>query len=101
MVEHQAVMTRPEHLAASRLSAQDVGDLLDAVVSVAEPARLVFLCRPLLSDPDDDMVMEAAVNGQADMLVTFNRRHFGMIGEHFGIRVCLPGEAARNLENPA
>ena len=98
MVEYQAVMTRPEHLTASRLSADDVGDLLDAVVSVAEPVRLAFLWRPLLSDPDDDMVMEAATNGQADLLVTFNLRHFGMIGERFGIRVCSPGEAAGKLE---
>jgi predicted nucleic acid-binding protein len=98
MVEYQSVMTRPEHLTASHLSAADVGDLLDAVVSVAEPVRLAFLWRPLLRDPDDDMVMEAAVNGQADMLVTFNRRHFGMIGERFGVRVCSPGEAVRDLE---
>ncbi len=47
MVEYQAVMTRPEHLTASRLSAEDVGALLDAVVSVAEPVRLAFLWRPL------------------------------------------------------
>jgi len=101
MAEYQSVMTRPEHLTASHLSAEGVGDLLDAVVSVAEPVRLAFLWRPLLPDPDDDMVMEAAVNGQADLLVTFNRRHFGMIGERFGIRVCSPGEAVGDLERPA
>jgi len=101
MVEYQSVMTRPEHLTASRLSAADVGDLLDAVVSVAEPVWLAFLWRPMLRDPDDDMVMEAAVNGQAELLVTFNLRDFGMAGERFGIRVCSPGEALRKLERSA
>ena len=82
-------------------AAKDVGDLLDAVVFVAEPVRLAFRWRPLLRDPDDDMVMEAAVNGRADMLVTFNRRDFGTIGERFGVRVCSPGEAVRDLEQAA
>ncbi len=82
-------------------AAKDVGDLLDAVVFVAEPVRLAFLWRPLLRDPDDDMVMEAAVNGRADMLVTFNRRDFGTIGERFGVRVCSTGEAVRDLEQAA
>jgi hypothetical protein len=68
-----------------------------------DPQRrwLAFLWRPLLRDPDDDMVMEAAVNGQADLLVTFKRRDFGVVGERFGIRVCSPGEAIRDLEQSA
>jgi predicted nucleic acid-binding protein len=65
MVEYQAVMTRAEHLTASRLSVGDVSVLLDAVATVCTPVRLAFLWRPTLRDPDDDMVLEAAVNGQA------------------------------------
>ena len=91
-------MTRPEHLAAARLSAADVEALLDAVVRVAEPVRLAFLWRPMLKDPNDDMVLEVAVNGQADRLVTFNRRDFGTIGVQFGIVVCPPSDAVKALE---
>jgi len=56
---------------------QDVGldELLDAVAAVAEPVRLAFLWRAILSDADDDMVLETAMNGQAGSIVTFNRRH--------------------------
>jgi hypothetical protein len=46
---------------------------------VAEPVRLSFLWRPTLRDPDDDMVLEAAVNGRADAIVTFNHRDFVII----------------------
>src|SRR5450759_996469 len=74
--EYEAVMTRAQHLVASKLSAQDVGILLDAVASVGEPVRPAFLWRPSLRDADDDMVLEVAVNGQADAIVTFNRRDF-------------------------
>jgi len=63
MVEYEAVMTRTRHLAASKLSAEDVGLLLDAVASVGEPVRLSFLWRPSLRDADDDMVLEVTPAG--------------------------------------
>lgn len=91
-------MTRKEHLQAARLSAADVAALLDAVVRVGEPVQLDFLWRPALKDPNDDMVLETAVNGRADRLVTFNRQDFGNVGLRFGIPVCGPGEALANLE---
>ena len=98
MIEYQAVMTRPEHLKASGLSAADVGVLLDAVAAVVEPVRLAFHWRPVVRDPDDDMVLEAAVNGRADALVTFNIRDFVGVAEQFGVTVLSPGEAVKRLE---
>lgn len=91
-------MTRTEHLKAARLSTADVGVLLDAVAAVADPVRLAYLWRPILPDTDDDMVLEAAVNGRADAIVTFNLRDFGRPAEQFGIAVLSPGEAVRRLE---
>ena len=98
LIEYEAVMTRPEHLKAARLSAADIGVLLDAVAAVAEPVRLSFLWRPTLPDLDDDMVLEAAVNGRADGIVTFNQRDFDTVVEQFGIPVLSPGEAVKRLE---
>lgn len=98
MIEYGAVMTRPEHLAASGLSVEDVEAVLDAVAAVGEPVRLAYLWRPLLRDPDDDMVLEAAANGRADAIVTFNRRDFAKVAGQFGIDVLSPGEAVRRME---
>lgn len=98
LIEYEAVMTRPEHLRAARLSAAEVGVLLDAFAAVAEPVRLAFLWRPTLPDAADDMVLEAAVNGQADGIVTFNRRDFLPAQKPFGIPILSPGEAVRRLE---
>jgi len=98
LIEYEAVMTRTEHLKAARLSAADVGVLLDAVVAVAEPVRLEFLWRPTSSDANDDMVLETAVNGRAEGIVTFNQRDFGVATERFGIPVLLPAEALSQLE---
>lgn len=98
LIEYEAVMTRPEHLEAAGLSAMDVGVLLDAVAAVAEPVKLAFLWRPTLADADDDMVLETAVNGQADEIVTFNRRDFDTVAEQFGIPLLSPGDAVKKLE---
>nr|WP_137929505.1 PIN domain-containing protein [Mesorhizobium comanense] len=44
------------------------------------------------------MVLEAAVNGQADAIVTFNIRHFDQAGIRFGIELLSPGEAWKRPE---
>lgn len=97
LIEYEAVMTRTEHLSASGLSAADVAVLLDAVAAVAEPVQLAYLWRPTLPDANDDMVLEAAVNGRADAVVTFNLRDFSLSAERFGVAVISPGEAVQRL----
>ena len=46
------------------------------------------------------MVFEAAVNGQAHAIVTFNRRDFSPAMEKFGIEVLSPGAAVERLGGP-
>ena len=48
----------------------------------------------MLRDPKDEMVLETAVNGQAELLVTHNERDFAG-AEIFGVTVLSP---ARFLE---
>lgn len=98
IVEYEAVLTRPEHLAAASLEVADVQAILDAICSVAEPVRLAFLWRPRLKDPADEMVLETAVNGRADAVVTFDRRHFGSAAKLFGIETIAPRDLWRILE---
>jgi len=70
MLEYEAVLTRPEHLDACGLSSGDVNAVPEALAKVIIPVCLRFLWRPRLKDPADEMVLETAVNGQADWLVT-------------------------------
>ena len=98
MVEYEAVLTRQDQLAASGLSIGETNALLDALAAVAEPARLHFLWRPRLRDPADEMVLETAVNGRADRLVTFNLRHFKAVAKEYGILAVAPPEAWKEFQ---
>jgi len=98
MVEYEAVLTRPEHLLASGLSAKEVNEILDALAKVSIPVHLRFLWRPRLKDPADEMVLETAVNGAADRLVTFNERHLGVAAREFGIRVLPPRDVWKEIK---
>jgi hypothetical protein len=63
ILEYEAVLTRPQHLAACGLSNAEVGRVLDDLAAVARPVPLAFRWRPRLSDPDDDMILETEMNG--------------------------------------
>ena len=59
--------------------------------SVAHHRQIFFLWRPFLRDPNDDMVLEVAVEAQCRYIVTFNQRDF--VGcEQFGITAITPCE---------
>lgn len=97
VLEYEAVLTRPEHLAISGQTVKDIHSLVNALVAVSEHVRNSYLWRPLLPDPADDMVLETAVNGGASGLVTFNQRHFVTAVRHFECSILVPSEALRLL----
>lgn len=83
-LEYEAVSLRPEHWVAPGFGRLEAERFLDALAQVCEPVEISFQWRGLLHDPGDDMVLEVAVNGGADTLVTFNPRHFAGAAERFG-----------------
>jgi len=96
-LEYEDVCSRPEHVAAAEFSSADLAVFLDAVVNLVEPVDVWFLWRPQLRDPGDELVLEAAVNGRAPVIATFNRRDFRPAADRFGIDILLPAEAIRRV----
>ena len=96
-VGREATCSEAEHQLAAGLSEREVEIFLDAAVAMAEPVKTHFLWRPQLRDPGDEMVLETAVNGRADALVTFNVRDFQTVPAWFGIEVMIPREAIRRM----
>lgn len=99
ILEYEAVCTRHEHLEATRADLADARNFVDALAAIAEPVESHFIWRPQLRDPSDEMVLEAAVNGRANAIVSFNHRDFGDVPERFGVRVLLPREAYRMVKS--
>ncbi len=96
-IEYESVCSRPEHVAASGFDPGELAVFLDALVDLVEPVEAWFLWRPQLHDPGDEMVLEAAANGQAEAIATFNRRDFLPAATRFGVEVLLPRDALRRI----
>jgi len=71
------------------LTTADIDDVLDYICRVAKRRTVFYLWRPLLGDPQDDMILELAVVANCSYIVTYNRRDF-QGAERFGIRVATP-----------
>lgn len=96
-LEYEAVLLRPEQRLATGMSPEDVEGFLAAFASAAEPVALNFLWRPQLRDPTDELMLEAAVNGRADGLVTHNIGDFHSATVRFGIRTLTPSAFLKEL----
>lgn len=90
--EYRDVALRPEHLSVARRSAETVLALIGSLESLAEAVNVVSKPRPLSSDPNDDMVLDVAINGRADVVVTQNVKHFATAARRYGIKVSSPAE---------
>jgi len=92
-LEYEAACFQAEHRLVSSMSEEEIDIFLTAVIAMAEPVATHFLWRPQLRDAGDEMVLEAAVNGRADALVSFNVRDFGSAPARFGIPLLQPRQA--------
>jgi putative PIN family toxin of toxin-antitoxin system len=88
-LEYEDAIKRSE--AAIRLRKTELENILDYLCASARQQEIHFLWRPTLSDPNDDMVLEVAVHGACDAIVTFNVDDFRG-AESFGIKVVRPQE---------
>jgi putative PIN family toxin of toxin-antitoxin system len=94
VLEYEDVANRQLHITG--LSAQDIGDIIDYLCSVANRRQIFFLWRPFLKDPKDDMVLELAVEAQCQYIISFNRRDFAGV-EQFGLQVLTPQEFLKEI----
>ena len=92
-LEYEDVLKRPEQRAVSGLALPQVDAALAALASAIEPVEVRFAWRPQLRDPDDEMVLDTAVNGRADALVTHNLHDFAAAAPRFGLLLLSPAEA--------
>lgn len=97
-LEYEATALRPEHLEAGELSHAEALNLLDALVSVSEPVTPFLKTRPGSPDPNDDLVLEAAINGHAELIVSPNYADLAEPAKSWGISVASAGLLLSQLE---
>jgi predicted nucleic acid-binding protein len=97
LLEYEAVLKRDETRKVTQLSMESIDTVLDMLCALSSETPIFYLWRPKLPDPQDDMVLELAVNGQADAIVTFNLNDFGDAPGEFGIKLLTPGQFLHHL----
>jgi putative PIN family toxin of toxin-antitoxin system len=96
-LEYRDAALRTEHVKASTLSKREILELIEAMEAFAEPVEVVTKIRPLSPDPSDEMILDLAINGRAEALVTSNTKHFAGAGKRFGIPVLSPLELLEKM----
>ena len=87
VLEYEALAKRQARTLG--LEARTIDDILDYICQVAQRREIFFLWRPFLKDPNDDLVLELAVESESEFIITYNRRDFTGT-EAFGIKVLTP-----------
>jgi putative PIN family toxin of toxin-antitoxin system len=97
-LEYEDVLKRAEQRIANGLTLEMIDDFLAELAALIEPVEARFLWRPQLRDPSDEMVLEAAINGHADALVTYNVRDFTLAGKRFAVPILTPPDLLKMVK---
>jgi putative PIN family toxin of toxin-antitoxin system len=97
ILEYEAVLTRAPVLRMAGIMAEEARTVLDGLAGVCAPVVFDFRIRPGARDPDDDLVLETAVNGGADAIATFNLADLRDGAARFGIPAERPGAVLRRM----
>jgi len=97
LVEYEAVVRRTQHLERARATDADVLEILDALAGICVPVVFDYNWRPTGAHVDDELVVETAINGHADVIATFNLKDMVAAGVRFGFRAQRPGPLLRRM----
>ena len=98
-LEYEDVLKRPEHRLVHGLSLEAIDEFLAEFAALIEPVEVHFQWRPQTPDPNDEMVLETAINGRADAVVTYNVADFSVAAKRFKISVLKPGDLLKKVKS--
>lgn len=92
-LEYEAVLKRKSLLTEAGMTVADIDHVLNMLANHAIATKVYYLWRPQLRDPNDDMLLELAVSGNAKAIVTFNQKDFSAAKPLFGnIQILTPAQ---------
>jgi putative PIN family toxin of toxin-antitoxin system len=97
-LEYEEVVYREEHRTVHRLSDERIEEFLRGLAAMMTPVRVYYQWRPQMLDADDELVLEAALNGRADRIVTHNIRDFLPTISRFQLSAVTPSTFLREVK---
>jgi hypothetical protein len=97
LLECESVLQRPLHLARARATEADVSEILDALAGLRVPVVFDYNWRPTDAHADDELVVETAINGHADVVTTFNLKDMREAGARFRFQAQRPGPLVKRI----
>ena len=94
VIEYEDVLKRKQQTLV--FSEVQIDQFLDYLCLVANWHEVYFLWRPILKDPEDDMVLELAVRAGCKYIITYNKNDFSGI-EKFGIKPATAKEFLQQI----
>lgn len=98
-MEYEAVLKRPNMIIKHGLNLNEIDILLSVLAKHSKKVHLHYLWRPQLHDPQDEMVLETAVNGIAKAIVTFNIKDFKPVENSFNLELWTPAQFLHYLRD--
>ena len=95
ILEYEAALKK--HLDRAVFTNSDIENFIDYLCKIGIKTKLFYLWRPYLKDPFDDHVLEVAIQSNAKIIVTFNKKDF-LETENLGIKILTPKEFLEELK---
>jgi len=95
VLEYEEVLLRKKSTLV--FTEQEIAQLLDYLCQLSNLHEVHFLWRPILNDPNDDMILDVAVRANCEFIVTYNKRDFTGVNQ-FGINVVTAQEFLKLIE---
>ena len=80
--EYKEILKRD--IALPDISSEDMDGLVEGVCLISSQRSILYLWRPMTRDPDNDFLLELAVEAQVDFTIAYNRND-RRIAEQLGI----------------
>jgi uncharacterized protein len=101
LAEYEDVLGRSALFQGCRLSAREREELLDIFVASCRWTRIYYGWRPNLRDEGDNHLVELAVAGGAEFIVTHNIRHLKTMELKFeGLAIATPAQLLAKEPRP-
>jgi putative PIN family toxin of toxin-antitoxin system len=98
-LEYEEVLKRPEQRLVHGLSPDAIDEFLAELAALIEPVEVHFQWRPQTPDPNDEMVLETAINGRANAVVTYNVADFALAAKRFRVSVLSPADLLKKVRS--